>query len=187
MYRSNGKLYKADAIILSRKNYGEADRIITVFTRQYGKLHLLAKGVRKTASRRGPHLEIFSRVQFLIRRGSGMDTISDVDPIDVFEHIRTDLSRVGVAFFYCELIIKLLADGQDHTDVYDLCIDALESLNTDTESTRYIQSREFTLELLWFLGFLPRSKRLTGIKLQEFIENITEHSLATPKMVRRLI
>lgn len=186
MYRSNGKLYKAEAIILSRKNYGEADRIVTVFSRQYGKLRLMAKGVRKVTSRRGPHLEVFSHCSLMIRKGRGMDTIGDVEPIEVYEHIRNDLTRVGLAFLYCELVSSLLADNQEHEDVFFLLVEALRALDTENQNTRYLQSREFTLELLWVLGFLPRGKRLTGNKLESFIESITERGLMSAKMVRRL-
>lgn len=187
MYRSNGKLYKVEGIILSRKNYGEADRIVSVFSKEYGKLRLMAKGVRKISSRRAPHLEIFTHCVLMVRRGNGLDSISDTQTIESFETIRSHLDRVGLAYFYCELVAALLADQQEHEDIFAMLLDALRSLNAPETNGKYAESREFTLELLWTLGFLPRSKRLTGTKLQAFVESVTERSLTSPKMVRRLI
>lgn len=187
MYRSQGKLYKAEAIILSRRNIGEADRIITVFTKEFGKIRLIAKGIRKIKSRRAPHLEIFTRCALLIHRGTTLDSITEVNPINVFENIRSDLSRISLAYLYSELVSMLLAERQEHRDIYELFVDALVQLNAAEETSHHRESREFTLELLWRLGFLPRSKRLTGTKLQAFVESISERRLRTPKMVRQLM
>jgi len=186
MYRGQGKLYKTEAIILSRKNYGEADRILTAFTKEHGKIRCIAKGVRRVNSRRAPHLEIFTHCRIVLHRGKTLDSVTEVYPIHIFEHIRGDLERVGLAYLYCELVAALLADFQQHADVYDLLLVALTKLNTD-KSTRFYESREFTLELLWTLGFLPRTKRLAGAKLQAFVESVAERHLRSPKMVRRLL
>lgn len=187
MYRSNGKLYKAEGIILSRRNIGEADRIVTVFTKEYGMLRLMAKGIRRVKSRRAPHLEVFTRCQLMIHKGGTLDSITEVSPIEMYDDIRSDLSRISIAYLYCELISVLLGQSQEHTDIYNLLADALGVLNSSDSERRQMASREFTLELLWRLGFLPRTKRLTGEKLQAFVETIAERRLRTPKMIRQLL
>ncbi len=187
MYRSNGKLYKAEGIILSRRNVGEADRILTIFTREYGKIRCVAKGIRRVSSRRAPHLEIFTRVGLMIHRGGSMDSVTEATPIDVYQHLRQDLERVSMAYFYCELISVLLAEHQEHADVYLLLCTTLSNLDTQTGTLDPMVFREFTLELLWTLGFLPRGQRLQGEKLQSFVENIAERRLRTPKLVRQLL
>lgn len=186
MYRSNGRLYKAEGVILSRRNVGEADRILTVFTKEYGKVRLIAKGIRRVNSRRAPHLEIFTRCALMIHRGTLLDSVTEVTPIDVFERVRTDLDRVSIAYLYCELVSVLLAEHQEHADIYTSLVTALTDLNKDGPIDR-LQSREFTLDLLWTLGFLPRTKRLSGAKLQSFVESIAERRLRVPKMVRHLL
>ena len=187
MYRSNGKLYKAEGIILSRRNIGEADRILTVFTKEYGKIRLIAKGIRRVSSRRAPHLEIFTRVSLMIHRGGPMDSVTEATPIDVYENVRLDLERVSMAYFYCELISVLLAEHQEHVDVYLLLVTTLSNLNATSGPLNPMVFREFTLELLWTLGFLPRNQRLQGAKLQSFVEGIAERRLRTPKLVRQLL
>lgn len=179
--------YRAEGIILKRKNTGEADRIITVFTREYGKIRLIAKGIRKVKSRRAPFLEVFSRVVLLIHTGKGMDSISEASAVVAYPSIRKDLEKVSVAYFLCELVDVLLPEKQEHRDVYLLLSDALAGLNGAAAPAIYAQSRQFALSLLWALGFLPRERKLTGPALQAFIENITEKDLRTPAFVRKIL
>lgn len=178
MYRASGKLYKAEGVILSRRNFGEADKILTVFTKEYGKIRLIAKGIRRIKSKRAPHLEPFIQCLLVVHKGQTLDSVVEVTPITIFEHIRIDLTKISIAYVYCELVSMLLAEKQEHRDIYALLVHALQT---------QLSVREFTLELLWTLGFLPRTKRLTGEKLQAFVESITERRLRTPKLVRHLL
>ena len=180
------RVYKADAIILKRRNFGETDRILTVFTKQYGKLRLIAKGIRRVTSRRAPHLEVFTRVNVLIYRGASLDSLSEVMPVEIYKNIRTDLGRVSIAYLYCELIDALLPEKQEHRDIFDLFVNSLHTLNGKNASDTYQNSRQFALELLWRLGFLPRSKTLKGDTLKSFIESITEKRLNTPHFARHI-
>lgn len=175
------RIYKADAIILKRRNSGEADRILTVFSKEYGKIRLIAKGIRKITSRRAPHLEIFSRVRLLIHEGNTLDSVSEVSGVNSFEAIRKDLKRVGIAYFLCELVDALTAEKQESADVFSLLAEALENLNKGS-----INAKLFTLELLWLLGFLPRTKTLEGKTLRSFIEDITERPLKSPSVIKLL-
>lgn len=179
--------YRAEGIILKRKNIGEADRIITVFTREYGKLRLIAKGIRRVTSRRAPHLEVFSRIVLLIHRGKSLDSISEVSSVAAYPNIRKDLEKVSVGYFLLELVDSLLPEKQEHRDVYTLLTDALFHLDGGVKPAMYAQSRQFAVGLLWALGFLPRERKLTGVDLQAFIENITEKDLRTPAFVRKIL
>lgn len=179
--------YRAEGIILKRKNVGETDRILTVFTSQFGKMRLIAKGIRRINSRRAPYLEVFSRVTLFIHHGKTIDGVTDVAAIATYGRIRTDLHRVSMAYFLCELIDALLPEKQEHRDVYLLFTNALAALDKGDDALMHAQSRRFALELLWALGFLPRGRKLAGRKLQSFIENITEKHLRTPQFVRKML
>lgn len=186
MYRSNAKVTKAEGIILSRKNIGEADRIVTVFTKEYGKMRLMAKGIRKTASRRAPYLEIFAHVRIVIHMGKGMESITEVTPVGAQDLLRNDLERISVAYFYCELINHLLPEKQEHRDVFVLLRDALDHLRTCEVDAIGGQSKMFALTLLRSLGFLEHTRDLGGKELQTFIESITERRLRTPRLIRQI-
>ena len=186
MYRSNAKVSKAEGIILSRKNIAEADRIVTIFTKEFGKLRLMAKGIRKTASRRAPYLEIFSHVNIVIHQGKGMESITEVTPVGEQDLLRNDLERISVAYFYCELVNHLLPEKQEHRDVFILLADALDVLRHSTFESIGSQSKTFALALLRLLGFLESTRDLGGKELQSFIENITERRLRTPKLIKQV-
>lgn len=182
---SSSRVYKVDGIILKRKNVGEADRILTIFTKQYGKLRVIAKGIRKVSSRRAPHLEVFTHISAVVHSGKTFESISEVESLDTYKQLRKDLKRVSLGYYLCELIDSLLPISQEHRDVFTLLLQTLQKINDG--GNIYKQTKIFTLELLWMLGFLPRNKHLSGQKLQTFIESITERSLKTPPFARRLI
>lgn len=177
-------VYKAEGVILKRKNTGETDRIVTIFTRQYGKIRTIAKGIRKISSRRAPYLEIFSRVSLVIRSGKTLDAINEVDSIEDFPGIRKDLKKISLGYLICELTEALLPERQEYHEVYTLLVKTLSALNAQNSKKLGRIGRTFTLELLWELGFLPRGEILTGSSLQNFIENLTEKNLRSPKLIR---
>ncbi|MEK7533192.1 MAG: DNA repair protein RecO [Patescibacteria group bacterium] len=181
------RVYKAEGIILKRKNVGEADRIITIFTKEYGKVRVIAKGIRKVASRRAPHLEVFTRVYVVIHTSKSLESVSEVQPIEVYGYMRSDIARVSMAYYLCELIDSLLPEKQEHRDVFILLTRALNDLGKGTVASIYGVSKIFTLELLWTLGFLPRNKSFTGDKLQKFIETITEKRMKSTHFARQLM
>lgn len=181
------RVFKAEGIILKRKNVGEADRIVTVFTKEYGKMRVIAKGIRKVSSRRAPHLEVFTRVRMVVHSGKTFESVSEVEPIEVYEHMRGDLSRVSMAYYLCELIDSLLPEKQEQRDVFTLLTQALDDLSLGSGPGIYLMSKTFTLELLWALGFLPRNKMLTGDKLQQFIETITERRMKSTHFARMIL
>lgn len=187
MYRDSKRQYKVDAIVLKRINVKETDRILTVFTRTHGKLRLLAKGVRKISSKRGPHLEVFSHSAITVYAGRSMEQVSDVTTIESFGALRTDLSRISLAYYACELVDSLLADSQaEHANIFDLLLDVLRGLDRG-DVHPYASSTRFTNEVLWSLGFMPREQTLTGAKLASFIESITERPMKSTSFAKVLI
>ena len=186
MYRASHKLYSIEAIVLSRKNYGEADRIVTVFSKEFGKLRLMAKGIRRITSKRAPHLEVFTKLTCLVHAGKTMDSITETLSIESYPKIRTDLDRVSVAYLLCELVDTLMGEKQEHRDVYTYLMNAFVEIEKTTGDDLYRVSREFAQKLLWALGFLPQGQVLEGKKLETFIEDITERRLKSAKLIRRL-
>lgn len=175
------RFLKVDAIILKRRNTGETDRILTVFTKQYGKLILIAKGIRRVSSRRGPHLEIFSHVRLMIHKGKTMDVVTEAEMHDRFELLRSDLSRVSAAYYLCELVNSLTVEKQEHADVFDLLLRALRALEANKRSAVL---RAFPGILVEKLGFVSQTKRHEVSN--DFIESIIEKRLKTPRFLSQL-
>lgn len=166
--------YKTDGIILKRTNYGEADRIITVFTKKYGKIRILAKGVRRITSRRGPNIELFNLVTLFIHKGQTFDILTEAQVIDTFAHIREKLEVIGLAYYCCELVDGLCAEHQPHVKVFDLLNNMLEELDHGLV-------QRFETTLLSELGFLNTAD--VRVDTTSYIEQILERRLKTRRLL----
>ena len=112
--------YKTEAIVLSRRNFGEADKILTIFTKHYGKIRALAKGVRRMKSRKGGNVELFNQVSLVLAKGKNLDIITEVELKNSFRFWRQNLNRVGVAYYLVELVESLTPEGQANRFAYRL-------------------------------------------------------------------
>lgn len=171
------KSYKALGIIIKRKNFGEADRILTVFTKRYGKLKVLAKGVRRITSRRGPNVELFNQVELVIHQGRTFDILTEAQVLNTFSSIRKDLNLVGLAFHVCEIVDGLCPEHQSHPKVYDLMLGVFNELDQGL-------IHAFEKNLLQELGYL--STEYQDVNTTLFIENILERKLKTLRIIARL-
>src|SRR5436189_3955088 len=116
------RVYSTEAIPLRRMDYGEADRIITVFTPFQGKIRLLAKGVRRPTSRMAGHVELFTHAQMQLAKGRDLEILSQASTISAFRRIREDVVRAANAFHLAELTDGFLQDGDSHPDVFNLLL-----------------------------------------------------------------
>lgn len=181
------RIYTAQGIILKRKSVGEADRILTVFTKQYGKVRVLAKGVRRIKSRRAGHIEVFSRVVFTIHKGKTMDMVSEAVQAASGRFADTSITTMSYAYYLCELVDQLLPEQEAHVEVFHMLARALDAFSREQDEVkleRYIG--EFTHRLLWMLGYLAPDKRLSGARLRPFVESITERKSKTLLLLTKL-
>src|SRR3989344_5210920 len=111
--------FRVEGIVIKRKDFGEGDRILTVFTKQKGKIQVIAKGVRKVISRRSPHTELLNLSVMGLYSGR-MLILTEASTIDSFSDIKNDLKKATYAFYVCELVDGLLAENQEHKQIFDL-------------------------------------------------------------------
>jgi DNA repair protein RecO (recombination protein O) len=147
------RAYRTEAIILRRQDFGEADRILTVLTPEYGKLRLLAKGVRRPSSRKAGHLEPFTRVDLLIARGRNLDLVTQAESRWVFSSRGTDLIRFGCVSYVAEALDRFTVEEGESHQFYALLRRTMERLESDVEPGMVL--RYFDLELLDTAGFRP--------------------------------
>jgi DNA repair protein RecO (recombination protein O) len=112
------QLYKTTGIILKRINSGEGDKIITVLCEHQGKKRFIGKGIRKINSRRSGHIELFSKTDFLIHRGKSLDYITGATVRHFFGTSYQTLAQVASAYTACEVIDRLIMEGQEHDEAY---------------------------------------------------------------------
>src|SRR5687768_9809563 len=96
------KTYRTEAIVLRRTDFGEADRLLTLFSRELGKIKAIAKGARKPQSRKTGHVELFMRTQFLIAQGRDLDIITQAEMVEGYQALREDLVRTTYASYAVE-------------------------------------------------------------------------------------
>lgn len=170
--------YKTTGVVIRRKNVGEADRLLTVFTKHHGKITIQAKGVRKISSRRSGHIELLNLVSVSLYKGRSMSTLTEVETIDNFSSIKDNLKNVGFAYHVCELVDSLCAENQENSQVFSLLCDVLSKLESRDDHVALISA--FERQLLSALGF---SHRTHLANTQGLIEEILERRLKTKRML----
>jgi len=145
-------VYKAEGIVIRRANLGEADRLVTLFCRDQGKLAAVARGARKPKSRFAGRLEPFSHVRVLLAVGRTLDVVAQVEVVDTFTPLREDLDRLGFAAFAVELVDRATADREPSPGIFQALRAALELMErADPE----LVALWFTLRLLEDTGYAP--------------------------------
>jgi len=173
------RTFRTSAIILKRSNLNEADRLITVFSQNQGKLKLIAKGIRKLTSRKKGHLELFTLSKLLIAKTKTLDIVTEAQTIKGFPELRKNLNRVRIAYLLAELVDKLTPENQDHPEIYHLLIENFSKLNSNKAPKNLIL--DFEINLLKILGFgLP--KTITRQSLESHIAGIIEKPLNSKKI-----
>jgi DNA repair protein RecO (recombination protein O) len=148
------RLYRTPAIVLKRYAFEEADRILTLFTPEHGKLRVIAKGVRKITSRKSGHVELFTYANLLIARGRNLDIVTQAETINPFRELREDLSRITYAYYVGELVDRFTQDADENRPLFDLLLSTLDALGT-TDDLRRV-TRFFELRLLDTVGYRPQ-------------------------------
>jgi DNA repair protein RecO (recombination protein O) len=148
------RLYRTDAIILRRTDFGEADRLLTVFTPEMGKLRLLAKGVRKTTSRKAGHVELFMLTDMLVAQGRTWDIISQAEVVESYRGLREDLDKASQAYYLAELLDRFAEEHDPNAPLFELL--ALTLARLSHENDPFVALRYFELHLLTLTGFQPQ-------------------------------
>ncbi len=171
-----GRTYKTEGIVLKRRNFGEADRIITLFSKHYGKIVALARGVRRITSRRAASLEPATQAVFFFARGKTWDILTQAQLINSFAAARRNLARVTQTYQILEVTDLLTRDHQPHPEIYDLLVATLIDLNQGGKK-RGVLVNNIRL-LVKFLGFGAPPQN-SEAALKHHIESIADRPLRT--------
>jgi DNA repair protein RecO (recombination protein O) len=146
--------FRTQAIILKRRDMGEADRVVTILTPTHGKLDVVAKGARKPTSHKTGHVELFTRADMLIHHGRGPDIIAQVEMTAPYLMLREDLTRGAYASYTAELLDRFAAEGEEyHPELFQLVDETLERLCSDDDPRLAV--RYYEMRLLDQVGFRP--------------------------------
>lgn len=145
---------KSQAIILRHNDWGEADRLLVVFTREKGKIRAIAKGVRKLTSRKAGHLEPFTLSHLQFSRGRDFWIVTQAETIDTFINIRENLLLTGYAVYAIELTDRFTFEEQDNRRLFQSLADTLARF--DAGGDPFLIVRFFEMRLLDATGYRPQ-------------------------------
>ena len=148
------RVYRTEGIILRRTDFGEADRLLTVFTPERGKLKLIAKGARKPTSRKSGHVELFSHGQFLVAVGRELDILTQAETLEPYLPLREDLLRTTYAYYVAELADAFTAERDENRPLFELLKDAFGWLCEADDLL--LAARYYELHLLGLVGYQPQ-------------------------------
>ena len=140
-------------IVLRGYPFGEADRVVVLLSPHQGKLRTVAKGVRKTKSRFGGRLEPFTHVELVLYEGRNLDTITQVEVVEPFRRLRTDLDRVTVASTMVEAADAVAQEGESSLALFSLLTDGLMALERGAIGSDLLSA--FLLKLAGVVGVAP--------------------------------
>ncbi len=147
------KLFKTNAIIIRSRPLGESDRLLTLLTRERGKINAVAKGARKTKSKLAAGVDLFVHGQYVLFQGKTLATITQQEIIESFPCLKEEPAAYAYAFYFAELVERILMEGERNTEIYQLLLEGMRSLETGKDY--YIQARAFELKLLSLNGYRP--------------------------------
>jgi len=149
--------FRVEAIVLRHSDWGEADRLISLFTRESGKVRAVAKGVRKLRSRKAGHLEPFMRTRLQLARGRDLPIITQAETINAYMPLREDLLLVGYASYVIELLDRFTYEEGENRSMFRLLNETLSRLASLEEPALVVGYYE--MRLLDLLGFRPQLTR----------------------------
>ena len=145
---------RVEAVVLRHSDWGEADRLLGLFTREQGKLRAVAKGARKVRSRKAGHLEPFTRVVLMLARGRDFFIVTQAETVDAYLPLREDLVRTSYAGYVIELLDRFTYEEGENRSLFSLLVDTMRRLTYDEDL--FIPLRYFEIRLLDHLGFRPQ-------------------------------
>lgn len=167
------KSYTSEGFVLSKHSYGEADKIINIYSKNFGKVSLIAKGIKKLTSRKRGHLEIFNKIKFHAIVGKNMDIITEAQVIDDFSEIRNNLKRISLAYYFVEVIQKITHEHEPNIEIFRHLDYFFQKLKV-TNLLKKLKEN-FIYEIIVTLGFWPANDKL--INPDEVLEEIIERKI----------
>ena len=147
------RTYRAEAIVLKTCDFGETDRILTLLTRHYGKVSVVAKGIRRSTSRLAGHAEPLTHATYQLARGRNLDVLTGAEAWATYRGLREDLQSIAAGWYIAELADRFSVERSPSAPLFDLVETALRHLSAGAAPA--LVCRWFDLHLLDRAGFRP--------------------------------
>ncbi len=150
------KSYKDIGFTIRKTNYGEADVIMSVFTKYHGRVEAIAKGARKIKSRKGGNFDIMALSSFSFAKGKNLDIVTEVKLLNDYSSIQKKLNNTLVIFYVAKVLKKILQEGEYQKELFEITKSFLEVFEKEKEE---VLIYAFELKLLGILGFSPNFEK----------------------------
>jgi DNA repair protein RecO (recombination protein O) len=148
--------FKTESVVLRSIRYGEADRVLHLYTADRGRLGAIAKGVRRVRSRFGGRLEPLARVRLVLHEGRGeLCTVTQADTVRAHAGLRERRRSLERASQACDAVLRLLDSSEPNRPAYNLLCNELALLDAEPAAATRAQALAFRLKLLLAAGFAP--------------------------------
>jgi DNA repair protein RecO (recombination protein O) len=148
---------KTQAIVLRSIRYGEADRILHLYTPHHGRVSAIAKGARRARSRFGARLEPFFHVRLVLHEGrSELHTVTSADTVAAHPALRDHAATLDAAARACDAVARLFETSEPHPEVFRLLANQLALLGADPGQASPANGLAFRLKLLLAAGIVPQ-------------------------------
>jgi DNA repair protein RecO (recombination protein O) len=151
-------IYSAEVVVLRKVDYGEADRIFTLLTRERGKVPAIAKSVRKAKSRMAGQLDVFAHGRMMLAEGRSMDVVTQFQRLTETNTLGSDLRRAAVASVVVEVADKIMEERHAAPEMFTLVVDALRHLS-QADTLASMELADFLVRVLAELGYIPEVGR----------------------------
>ncbi|AKG04286.1 DNA repair protein RecO [Salimicrobium jeotgali] len=146
-------LEKIEGLVIRTRDYGETHKIVTLWTREKGKITVMARGAKKPSSRMSSVTQPFIYGNYLIYIGSGMGSMSQGETVDSFRSVREDILKAGYASFACELADKLVEEKEPDPFLFEQLLTTLTYIDEGRDPE--IVTMMFELKIYRKAGFAP--------------------------------
>jgi len=174
--------YSSDAVVLSSKTYGEADKIVWLYTKKYGKFIAIAKGVRRIKSKKRAGIETFNLIKFSAVETHRLPIITEVEIINGMENIRAKLPQISVAYFLAEVVTKLTDELEENQELYSLFVDYLKQLGASGNLKEF--RLNYVQDVVRILGYWPKGTNVPDP--DNYLEEITERRMSSVRVGKKL-
>ncbi len=161
---STPRTYQTEAIVIKKTRLKEADRILTLYTTELGKIQAVAKGVRRPRSKLSGHLELITHSLVSLARGRNLDTITGSQTINSFLPLKSDLWLTSCALYVAELVNQFTADHVKDEEIFRLLLETMQRLCQG--GNKELTLRYFELHLLNEAGYRPQLQECVTCRRQ---------------------
>ena len=168
-------------IIIHQVRFGEADKFVFIFTTHHGLIKVVAKGARRLTSKKSPHLDNLNLIKFQTNRGDIPQYLSQVETVDAFSRIKSDLKKTRTCFYLTEILHRTLAEGETDEALFFVLKKFLEDLNLSAKSETRNLAIEFQRYLIGRLGF-PPPKSDAPAALVSYFESLIDRPLMSARI-----